>query len=380
MQLNRRHFLAHLAAGSLLAAGACRPAAAPRRKTPAVEPDRSLDLLILGGTGFLGPHVVRSALSRGHRMTLFNRGRTNPHLFPDLEKLVGDRDGQLDALRGRAWDAVIDTSGYVPRLVGDSARLLAGNVGHYQFVSTISVYADFSVPGMDEAAPLATIDDPDIETIDGATYGPLKALSEQAAQREMPGRVMVVRPGLIVGPGDKTDRYTYWPVRAARGGDILAPGDGKTFVQFVDVRDLADWMVSGAERSLTGTFNAIASPATYTMAGLLTDCIAAAQAPARPVWVDAAFLEARGVAPWSDLPVWMPPTGSYAAFGRIANERALSAGLRFRSPARTAAATLAWWQALPDERRSKLRAGLAPDRESELLAEFRAASASPVDG
>jgi 2'-hydroxyisoflavone reductase len=192
---------------------------------------RPLKLLILGGTGFLGPHTVRAALAQGHQITLFNRGRTNNHLFPELEKLRGDRDGNLEALKGRKWDAVIDTSGYVPRLVADSAGLLAPNTGQYIFISSISVYADFTKRGMDETAPVGTLTDPTTEEITGASYGPLKALCEQAAEQAMPGRTTIIRPGLIGGPGDRTDRFTYWPVRVARGGDVLAPGNPNAFTQ-----------------------------------------------------------------------------------------------------------------------------------------------------
>jgi 2'-hydroxyisoflavone reductase len=191
------------------------------------EPARQpIKLLILGGTAFLGPAIVNAAVARGHTITLFNRGKTNPQLYPELEKLRGDRNGDLEALAGRQWDAVIDTSGYYPRVVKMSAELLAPNVGHYTFISSISVYRDFKTPDMTEAAPVGTIDDPTIEEITGETYGPLKALCEQAAEAAMPGRVANIRPGLIVGPRDRSDRFTYWPVRIARGGEVLCPGNG----------------------------------------------------------------------------------------------------------------------------------------------------------
>src|SRR5688572_29497367 len=195
-------------------------------------------LLVLGGTKFLGRAVVEAAVARGHEPTLFHRGLTNPGLFPDLEHLRGDRDGGLAALQGRTWDAVIDPSGYVPRIVRASAELLADAVEHYTFISSISVYPSFPTPGMDESSPVGTLEDPTVEDVP-AHYGPLKALCEQAAEAAMPGRVFHVRAGLIVGPNDPSDRFTYWPVRVAKGGDVLAPGSPERPVQIIDVRDLA---------------------------------------------------------------------------------------------------------------------------------------------
>ncbi|HSN91879.1 MAG TPA: NAD-dependent epimerase/dehydratase family protein [Anaeromyxobacteraceae bacterium] len=327
-------------------------------------------ILILGGTSFLGPAIVEAARPRGHLLTLFNRGRTNPGLFPEVEQVHGDRDGGLDALRGRAWDAAIDTSGYVPRLVRASAELLAPAVGRYLFVSTISVYADGIPPGSDEGAPLATVPDPSGEDV-RAHYGGLKALCERAVEAALPGRTAVVRPGLIVGPRDPTDRFTYWPVRLARGGEVLAPGDGKDPVQIVDVRDLAAWMVELVERGVTGTFNAAGPARTLTMGEMLAACGEAAGGAAQLTWVPAPFLEKEGVAPWSDMPVWVP-AGPDAGFAQVSNARAVAAGLRFRPAAETARDTLAWWRTLPEERRAKLRAGLAPEREIEVLARWRA--------
>jgi 2'-hydroxyisoflavone reductase len=331
---------------------------------------KQLKILILGGTGFLGPHTVREALSRGHEMTLFNRGRTNTHLFPELEKLKGDRDGQLEALEGRKWDAVIDTSGYVPRLVNLSADLLAPNTAHYLFVSTISVYANFSVVGMNETAPVGTLSDQTTEKVTGATYGPLKALCEAATRSAMPGRNTIIRPGLIAGPGDKTDRFTYWPVRVARGGEVLAPGRSAGPVQFIDVRDLASFMIACLEQSATQVFNADRPAGSTTMGGMLDACKTASDSDARFQWATADWLEARGVQPWSDMPAWIPPKGEYAGFGSIDTSRATSAGLRIRPVEQTARDTLEWFRSLPDERQAKLRAGLPADREQKLLAEL----------
>ncbi len=215
-------------------------------------------------------------------MTLFNRGKTNPELFPDLEKLRGDRDGELGALVGRAWDAVIDTSGYVPRHVRLSAELLAPSVAHYLFISTISVYRDYSTIGMDETAPIATLADPTTEQVTGETYGALKALCEKAAEDAMPGRTTVIRPGLIVGPEDRTDRFTYWPVRVERGGEVLSPGTPADPIQFIDVRDLAEFIVVCLENKVLGTFNADAPAGALSMGKLLETCREVSGSGARP--------------------------------------------------------------------------------------------------
>ncbi|MBA3563440.1 MAG: SDR family oxidoreductase [Gammaproteobacteria bacterium] len=332
---------------------------------------RKLRILFLGGTGFLGPHTVRAALECGHELTLFNRGKTAPDMFADLEHLRGDRDGDLGALAGKRWDAVIDTSGYVPRIVTDSASLLADAVGQYVFISTISVYASSAEPGMDESAPLATLADKTVEEITGETYGPLKALSEQAAERAMPGRVTVIRPGLIVGPGDETDRFTYWPVRVARGGEVLAPGKPDTPVQFIDVRDLGAWIVHCLEARVLGRYNALSPAGEHSMGELLETCRDASGNEARFTWVPADFLAAQGIAPWSDMPMWLPPAGDYAGSGLMSAAKAVAAGLRFRPLESTAADTLAWWR---NERggEAELRAGIDAKREQAVLAAWHA--------
>jgi 2'-hydroxyisoflavone reductase len=339
--------------GTRPASSAAPPSARPKPKT----------ILVLGGTGFLGPHVVEAALARGHVLTLFNRGKTHAELFPDLEKLHGDRDGHLEALVGRKWDAVVDTSGYFPRLVKASAELLAPSVGHYVFVSTISVYADPVPAHADEATPVATMPDPTVE--DMKFYGAAKALCEKAAEAAMPGRVSNVRPGLIVGPGDPTDRFTYWPARFARGGELLAPGDGSDPGQVMDARDLAAFLVKTIEDGAFGTFNATGPATTMTMKDLLGACATAAGAGAgTPVWVDTRFLEKMEVAPWMELPVW---TGEDLGFATIDARKAIAAGLRFRPVLDTAADTLAWWKTQPEERRLRPKAGLAPEKEAAVL-------------
>ncbi len=367
MGFTRREFL--VAAGAA-AASACAGAGAAGKGAAAATP-KPMTLLLLGGTAFLGPELVEAARARGHAVTLFNRGKTNPGKFPELETLLGDRDGKLDALRGRRWDAVIDTSGYVPRLVRASAELLAPSVERYLFVSSISVYADGLKAPLTEASALATTPDPASEDV-RAHYGALKALSEQAAEAAMPGRTLSIRPGLIVGPTDPTDRFTYWPVRLARGGEVLAPGDGLDPVQFVDVRDLAAFIVLAAERRLAGTMNA-----TGPAAPLLTrDFLEACRAPgveASFTWVEEKFLEDQKVAPWSDLPVWVPRS---EAFTQVACAPALAAGLAFRPAAETARDTLAWWRGLPEARRARPKTGLTPAREAEVLAAWKAAAAT----
>jgi len=360
MTVSRRGLMKAAAAlGSLWAMGCASTkggGAPPRRK-----------ILILGGTGFLGPALVELARPRGHTVTLFNRGKTQPHLFPEVEKLQGDRDGNLKALEGRKWDAVIDTSGYVPRVVRASAELLAPNVGQYLFVSTISVYKDMSRGGVDESHPVATVEDEKTEDV-SQHYGALKALSEKAAEAAMPGRTTVVRPGLIVGPGDPTDRFTYWPVRVARGGEVLAPGDGADPVQFIDVKDLAAFILGLVEGKTTGVFNATGPAQVLPMRALLEACKQASGSDATFTWAEAAFLEEQKVRPWSDMPVWIPRSSEeVGGMGRVSNARALARGLTFRPVEDTARDTLAWFKTQPPERQEKLRSGLTPEREREVL-------------
>jgi len=355
-----------------LAGAAAFSAASPA--LPAAEPT-GRRLLILGGTSFLGPHLTRRALRTGWTVTHFNRGRRAPEGVAGVETLIGDRNGELDALKGRRWDAVIDTSGYVPRHVRLSAELLAPAVDRYVFISTISVYAGFSQPN-DESSPVGKLEDETQEQVTGATYGPLKALCEQAAQAAMPGRTLVIRPGLIVGPLDPTDRFTYWPARAARGGEILAPGAPTDPIQLIDVRDLADWTVGLLEgERREGVFNAVSPPRQFTIGGLLENCVAVAGGDARLTWVDADFLAAQQVSPWSDMPVWIPPVGEDGAASLTPVERAVAAGLAFRPLRDTVGDTLEWFRGLPEERRQKLRAGIAAEREREVLAAWHAARA-----
>lgn len=376
MTTKRRTFLkGSIAAGTGLALGGwsdgARGAAGTAGGVASSRGSAGKRLLILGGTMFLGPEIVEAARVRGWTITLFNRGKTNPQLFPDLEKLRGDRDGDLKALEGRRWEAVVDTSGYVPRHVRDSASLLRDAVGQYVFISTISVYADTSKPDMDETAAVGRLPDESVEKVDGETYGPLKALCEQAAEKEMPGRTTVIRPGLIVGPGDPSDRFTYWPVRVARGGEVLAPGSPDDPVQFIDVRDLAEWTVRMIEKGRHGGFNATGPKEPLPMGKLLGACRKTSRSDARFTWVPAAFLDEQKVAAWSDMPVWVPPVGETAGFSRVRIARALAEGLTFRPLAGTVRDTLAWWNGQPEERRKKTRAGISADREAAVLAAWR---------
>jgi 2'-hydroxyisoflavone reductase len=332
-------------------------------------------LLILGGTVFLGRHLVESALARGHQVTLFNRGQHNPELFPTVEKLRGDRNGDLSALDGRRWDAAIDTCGYLPRVVRASARQLANSVGHYTFISSISVYASLPRPGMDEETAVGTLADESVEEITGETYGPLKALCEQEAEAAMPGRVLNVRPGLIVGPHDPTDRFTYWPRRVARGGEVLAPGRPDAPVQIIDARDLAEWSLRMVEAGGAGVYNATGPGSVLTMETLLSESRAVSGSDAALVWVKEEFLLEAGVAPWSEMPLWVPDREEGAAgFATVSSARAIAAGLTFRPLAATIGDTLAWDAALPADREP--RAGLKPDRERELLAAWKASRPS----
>jgi 2'-hydroxyisoflavone reductase len=342
-------------------------------------PPKPMRLLILGGTGFIGPHQVRYALERGHHVTIFNRGRQQETWPGPVEELLGDRNGDLKSLEGRDWDVCIDNPTTLPVWVRDAARVLKGHVGQYVFISTISAYAANDQPA-DETAPLAAYGgaDPMAETIDTLRadpklYGPLKAASEREALAQYgEAATTIVRPGLIVGPGDETDRFTYWPVRLSRGGDILAPGDGGDPVQFIDVRDLDEWIIRLAENRVTGVFNALGPAFPITMRDMLAGIAQGIKVDPKLVWAPADFLKANNVSAWRDMPVWIPGEGRTFGFHRRDIRRAIGAGLTYRALPQTAADTLAWFRTLPSERQAKLRAGIAPEREAELLAKLRA--------
>lgn len=372
MTTDRREFLRlTAAAGGALGLGVLPREVRARAVKAAPHP---LRILILGGTSFIGPHQVEYAQTRGHRISLFNRGRTNPHLFPDVEKLIGDRNGDFESLKGKRWDVCIDNSASNPEWVRMSAGLLRDQVDHYIYVSSLSAYADMSIEGIDEDHPTHTYETADADTDTPAgelPYGLRKSLSEDEAMKAMgPDRTTVVRPGLIVGPRDGTDRFTYWPVRIHRGGEVLAPGTPDDPTMHVDARDLARWMIRLAENTVTGTFNAVGDP--MPMAEMLYGIKAVTEAPASFTWVPADFLAEHEVQPWSDMPCWVPPTGATAGFGLFENRRAVEAGLTFRPLAETARDTLEWHFTRPEERRNELRAGIAAEREAEVLEAWHA--------
>lgn len=370
MNRQRRRVLkgALLASAAYAAGGLPQAVAATSGSADAGKPFR---LLILGGTGFIGPHMVREAVGRGLEVELFNRGRTNDDLFPELKTYIGDRDGKLDALEGGQWDAVIDNSGYVPRHVADSARLLADAASQYVFVSSISAYASFAIAN-DEFSPLATMPDETVEEVTNETYGPMKALCEKRAAEEFGDeRVTIIRPTYICGPGDPTDRYTYWPVRSAQGGDMLWPGTPSDPIQVIDPRDLAAFVIDCVEQRITGPYNTTTPAGAFTMGELLADCQAVTDAELTPDWVAEDFLAAQGLLETGEIPIWSPTEGAYGKAALVSGERAHAAGLRNRPTRDTARDTLRWWQGLPAERTAKLRAGLAPEREAALLAEWR---------
>jgi 2'-hydroxyisoflavone reductase len=403
-----------LAAAALgLASAGC-----PRGGDPVAKKKR---ILILGGTGFLGPKTIAAAIARGHTVTIFNRGKREK-LLPleyEVEHLYGNRDPDLPAddergpdgkllhpdatprgleqLKGRTWDVVIDNSGYFPRMVKASAELLAPNAAQYIFISSISAYDEASTPaaGGDETVKLATLADPTVETMGDQfqNYGGLKVLCEKAAEAAFPGRATIVRPGYIVGPGDPTDRFTYWPVRIARGGDVLAPGDPGDPLQWIDVRDLGEWLVTLAENGTAGAFNAIGPQSPARWGDVLQACVDASGGTAKLHWVPATWLEDNGMEE-DGFPIWIPPTGKYAGFHRWSTERARAAGLGYRPIDDTVKAILAWYPGEVERRvrvtnelaekakaegkpgpkgdPSALRAGPTPEREQELLAKWRA--------
>jgi 2'-hydroxyisoflavone reductase len=375
MRLRRREVLAALGA---LALGACAPAASPvvsPAGAPGEPPRRSSAakrILVLGGTGFAGPPIVRSAIERGHTVTLFNRGKTNPGLFPNVETILGDRMTQLDMLRGRNWDAVVDTWAQGPTLVGRAAELLRDQVGQYVFLSTISVYKLTRGP-LDEGSPTLTlplgVTVADIKKVDETTYGPVKVLAEQAAEAAMPGRSTSVRSGLIVGPGDPTDRFTYWPLRIARGGEMIAPGAPDDPMQFIDVRDLGAWMVRTIEDRTVGVYDAV-GPDTPLFGAVLDACKRGTGSDVRFSWIDEAWLDKNDLGGWESFPAHVSANDAESGFARVSAARAIAKGLRFRPVEESARDSLAWWNAQSEERRAKKRPGISPDREAEILARW----------
>ena len=371
MTVSRRDFLQWSATASALAATGLDLSAAPAKVSPK-------KILILGGTGFLGPATIEIARARGHQVTMFNRGKTRPDLFPNVEKLHGDRDPKkgegLKALEIGTWDAVIDNSAYYPRTVAASAELLAPRVKQYLIISSISAYKEPNPENGTEEAPLATLTDPTVEDMgkDYANYGGLKALCEQAAQKAMPGRTAVIRPGYIVGPDDPSGRFTYWPVRFDRGGEIAVPGAPSDPVEIIDVRDLAAWLVHLVEQGTTGVFNACGPEKRLAWGSLIEAFQKAGNPSAKPIWIPAEFVaKQEGI----EFPIWAPAMGETRGFHTWRNDRAVKAGLSFRPALDTVKDTLAWFktQEKLDKGRNKL-AGPSAEQETKLITAWREAS------
>lgn len=390
---SRRDFLSmSIASGAALAMARFGRAESPR--------EDKKKILILGGTGFLGPACSEAALARGHTVTLFNRGQREtkrkaagrPSNVPaGVEVLYGNRDPNLTAddwkkdpakdgpkdpnspkglteLKGKQWDAVIDTSGYFPRMVKASAELLAPQVKQYIFISSISVYKHNDKPNADESAELTVLDDPNTEDMgaDSRNYGGGKAACEMAAEAAMPGRVANVRPGFIVGPRDSSARFLYWPVRCEQGGEMAIPGSPTDPIQIIDVRDLAEWLVHLIETSTSGVFNATGPVKPLAMEQMVTACKRAAKSDVKLTWVDPDLVERKGLS--DSFPLWAPPTGQYAGLHQTNIARALAAGLKFRPAEDTARASLEWYHGLPPELQPQVVKLIEPKREQELLA------------
>jgi 2'-hydroxyisoflavone reductase len=340
---------------------------------------RPMRILILGGTGFTGPFQVRYALERGHKVTVFNRGRTHPGELPkEVEQLLGDRNGQLDALKGRTWDVVIDNPATLPVWVRDAAQMLKGNAERYVFISSTAVYADTSKMGMEETWPLAKYTGPDAMKETSATmrasnfalFGPLKAQSEAEAEKWFPGKTLIIRPGYIVGPGDESDRFTYWPLRVERGGEMLAPGCPSDPIQIIDARDLAEWTIRMVEQGTVGRFNATGPKTRLPMGQMLNDMKKTTKSDVRFTWVDDDFLRAQKII--DEIPIWTSPKGAEIGYLTTNIQKALRHGLTFRPLSDTTKATLEWFHKQTPERQSKMRAGISAQHEAEVLAAWHA--------
>ena len=372
----RRDFIER--AGALAGAAALGMAAQPGAASAtrvAGEADirrggrQPMRILILGGTAFIGPYVVRRAISRGHEVTLFNRGRTNVHLFPDVERIIGDRNDDLSALEGRRWDAVVDNSGYNAHQLRLSVDMLKDATDQYLFTSTRAVYDDFSAPVMNEDAPLGPRDTPERDWVG---YGPNKVLAERVVREGLGDRTLIVRPPVVVGPGDQSDRFTYWVDRIDDGGEVMVQGDPTDPVQFVDVRDLAEFYINLLEHETRGVFNANGPEAPLSSAELVHGIRAVTAASVSFTWVDWEFLAERGLNPQDPLPFWQPPRGRYLNYGRMDSSRAIAAGLRFRPLAVTAKQTLDWHRSREDLGNYQLHL-VTPEAEARVLAEWHAA-------
>lgn len=361
MHMNRRTAIKLASAAALTSSliGTARANHQPKR------------VLILGGTGFIGPHFVKAFLDGGYQVTLFNRGKRDSAARTDVEQLLGDRDGKLEALQGRSWDAVIDDSAYFPRIARLSAELLKPRVKQYIFISSVAAYADLSKPGIDENSPRATLDDPKTEERSGKTYGPLKALCEDVINQVYGKHATIIRPTYIAGPGDYTDRFTYWPVRVAAGGEMLAPGTPADPIAYIDVRDLADFIRRCVDQQLVGPYNMVNPPGSATIGKLLDTSQKVTGANPTITWAPAAFLRAQGLIPDAlisspPIPIWDPPDGRNGGMGLVKCERAVAKGMKFRTMEQTIRDTLEWHKSRPAADQV-LKAGLKPEREAELL-------------
>jgi 2'-hydroxyisoflavone reductase len=330
-------------------------------------------ILIIGGTRFLGRYLVNAALDQSHEVTLFNRGKSNRGLFPQLETIIGDREKNVNKLEGRIWDAVIDVAGYVPRIVRLSANVLKENVARYVFISSISVYEEkiFKKTGINESDPVGKIEDETVEEITGETYGPLKALCEQTVRDIYGERALIIRPGLIVGPHDPTDRFTYWPVRVARGGDVLAPEKPDAPAQIIDVHDLSRFVIRLIENNAAGIYNVTGPDYALTLSNILETSKQVSGSDAHVRWAPVDLLKQHNVGEWIDMPVWVPDTEENQGFSRVDVSKAINAGLKFRPLEETIRDTLAWAQTRPADHQWK--AGLTAEREAEVLAALKGA-------
>jgi 2'-hydroxyisoflavone reductase len=376
MTQDRRDFLRTAGAAGLAVGMGARPASATgieARLAPPPRPPRALRILVLGGTSFIGPHQVQYALNRGHEITLFNRGRTNTDLFPGVERLTGDRNGDLDALAGRTWDVCIDNSASNIRWVELSTAALRDSVDRYFYVSSRSAYADTGAIPMTADHPTFTYESAGVSRDadrDRLPYGLQKALCERQTQDVFGARACIFRPGLIIGPRDRTDRFTYWPVRIHRGGEVLSPGDGSDPIQIIDARDFSEWMIRMAEDGHTGVYNAVGPAIPRPMDELLYGIRAVTTAETTFTWVDTDFLIERDVRPYREMPVWMPPLPGREGYARFDLTPEIERGLTFRSLAVTTQDTLEYHFSRPAEEQWPLRAGLTPEREVEVLAEW----------
>jgi 2'-hydroxyisoflavone reductase len=340
----------------------------------AIAKSKSLRVLILGGTGFIGPHFVDVLTAGGHKITLFNRGKRDPEAKPGIEQLLGDRNGQIDALKGRDWDVVIDNSGYTPKQVKATADLLKDHVRQYIFISSVAVYADFKKADIDEDYPLAQLKDPTTDVVNGETYGGLKVLCEKVVEETYGKQATIIRPTYIAGPGDHTDRFTYWPWRMSKGGEMLAPGGASEPFQYIDVRDLADFMRTCAEKSVGGRFNLCNPPRLVNMGSLLETSRRVTGADTKIIWASADFLAEQAIigekAEGNFMPIWTSASGEDAGILLVKSDRAQAKGLKFRSLETTIRETLAWQASRPAEQQ-QLRAGLTFEKETELLARWK---------